>query len=138
MALFNTAAILEDEPEEKTIELTCFRDSIKEIEPKLLINVDNNIRRISEKSLDRYNNLIGKRKQKNIEWQPINNPKAYCKDVLDVAYKDTIDLFDEPSKKAFYALFIKFPEFPLWLSSRIMKSMGGDAYHDEAEEDRKN
>lgn len=137
MALFNAAAILEDTPEQKVIDLDFFVLPEDADTPTLTVEVSRKVCDLAEKAAYKYNNVVIKYRGGQPRGEVINEPRKYCKEVLEACYVDSTGLFEESSLKLVLALLRKEPRFAKRLAGKLIELFEhADLYSED--EDRKN
>jgi len=135
MALFNAAAILADEVQEKIILIEGFKTQTQSYELNIIIKSDKKIRRKATEAKEKHNSVkylanFRGNGENNAEIIPTNNPTGYCLDLLPSCFVSSNgDVLDEHSLSTLQGLVERFPAFAKELASKMFEFFeSGDVF----------
>ena len=142
MALLKAEDFLKPEQGEHEIPLDFLEIPENHPTPILIISVSQDVRSRAAFALRKYGSVRVYDAENGGKpyAEPNDDPCGYAKHVLEKAYKDVIDLFDTPSKKAFLALVETRPAFGKAVAGKLTEFFNGDHLlkQRQTEDDKKN
>ncbi len=141
MALFNAADLLGDDPEDKEIICDFFVVPDGEEYPTVTVTMTDKLRTAYRQADAKYRyapRYTFKKGSKIPVGELTNNPVQFCHEILNVGYKGSEGLIDEPSKKAILALLKQEPGFSKKLATKFVELFEHDELFEDEEDTEKN
>jgi hypothetical protein len=141
MALFRAAELLEDKPKLQTVVLGHTVENGKELSVTVTIEVTDKLREAYRNADAKYRFAPRYRFQKGSQvpiGELVNDPVQFCKELLQIGYKDSENLIDKPSKQAVLALLNKEYRFAKTLASKLVDVFERDDLFQDEEDAEKN